>query len=309
MSASTLRDLSVQYAKKQPRQVDSLTEKAPILDVIPFQEASHGLWNAYEDLTGVSGAGWVDMNALLPSVSADSELKKVDLSIMGGEMEVPEDKARMFGGKEKYFARRMEAVLRQSGTTAESRILYDNFRAFAVDQGRAVSAGAATDDCYSILAVRFEKGVTCGLYSPEGFKRGAMLDVTPINGGGLYKNASGVLVYGVRLKGYFGIQIADERTVGAVCNINAANVPTAAQIDDLLAGVRADPKDTKLLMHPRCKNMLNVYKAGGSATGAGSLQTVPATRDVDRTFEMWNGVPIVTSYNFLEGVEAALSLN
>ncbi|EPR44576.1 hypothetical protein dsx2_1535 [Desulfovibrio sp. X2] len=309
MSMTTLKELAVQFARKQPKQVDALTEKAPILDALPFEEASHGLWNAYEDVSRVTGAGFVDLNAPLPLVSADADLKKVDLSIMGGEIEVPEDKARMFGGKEQYFTKKMDAILRASGMSAEKKILYDNFRAFALDQGRVMSAGAESDDGYSILAVRFEPGVTCGLYSPEGFKRGSLLDVQPLNNGGLYKNAQGVLVYGMRLKGYFGIQIADPRTVAAIVNINPDHVPTAAQVDDLLAMVRADNTDTKLFMHMRCKNFLNRYKGGDGATpGMGSLQTLPASKDLNRTFEAWNGIPIVTSYNFLEATEAAVSL-
>ncbi len=308
MSMTTLKELAVQFSKKQPKQVDALTEKAPILDVIPFEEASHGLWNAYEDLSTVQGAGFVELNAPLPQVTADADLKKVDLAIMGGEIEVPEDKARMFGGKEQYFARKTEAILRASGMAAEKKIVYDNFRAFALDHGKALSAGADTDDCYSIVAVRFEPSVTCGLYSPESFRRGSLLDQVPINNGGLYKNAAGVLVYGMRLKGYFGIQIADPRSVAAIVNINAANVPTAAQVDDLLAMVRADAADTKLFLHMRCKNLLNRYKAG-DGNGAGSLQTFAETRDLNRTFEAWNGIPLVTSYNLLEGAEAAVSLS
>ena len=301
MATSTLKELAVQFAKKQPKQVDSLTEKAPILDVIKFEEASHGLWNVYEDMSNVTGAGWVEMNAPLPKVSADTDLVKQDLSIMGGEIECPEDKAKMFGGREKYFASRMDAILRRSGMTAEQKILYDNFRAYAIDNEMALDAGATGNACYTILAVRFTPGTTCGLYSPEGFKAGSMLDLTPINGGNLYKNADGVLVYGMRLKGYFGIQMADPRTVGAVVNIDATNVPDASQVDDLLARVRADAADTFLFMHPRTRNMLNKYKGD-------SLQMAPGGKDMNRLFSYWNGIPVVTSYNFYEGTETAVSL-
>jgi len=308
--SATLRELSAHYAKKQPKQVDNLTEKAPILEIIPFEEASHGLWNAYEENVNIEGAAFVDMNAPLPEVGADSELKKVDLNIMGGEMFVAEDKCQMFGGPAKYFAKKMPIILRASGMSAEQKIVYDNFRQFAIDNGNALDGGADTDDCYSIVAVRFQPGVTTGLYSPEGFKSGAMLDVKPIANGALYKNSSGVLGYGQRLKGYFGIQIADDRTVAAILNINASHVPTPAQIDDLLAMVRADSADTKLFMHMRCKNFLNKYKGGDGATaGVGSLQTTPQTKDLVRLFEAWNGIPIVTSYNMLEGTEESVSLS
>ena len=82
----TLRELTSAFARTQPQQVDSLTEEAPILNVIPFQQASHGLWNMYEDVTDVQGAGWVSMNAPLPGAKS-SQLRKVDLSILGGEID------------------------------------------------------------------------------------------------------------------------------------------------------------------------------------------------------------------------------
>jgi len=294
----TLKELSIQYAKKQPKQVDTITEKTPILDIIPFDEASHGLWNMYEEIESITGAGFVEMNAALPTLAVTSELKKIDLSIMGGEMECPEDLAKMFGGKAKYFAKKMPAVLKQSGVTTEVAILYDNIRQYCIDQNRATSAGETSDVCFSILAVRFEEGVTGGLYSPDGFKQGAMLDTAAINGGNLYKNSSGVLVFGLRLKGYFGFQIADPVTVYACANIGYGNVPSAAQIDHLVAEVRGAPGNTYLFMHHKCKNLLNTYKGA-------QLEMRSSDKDFDRTVDRWNGIPIVCSYNFLDATEAA----
>lgn len=301
----TLKELASEFARKQPQQVDGLTEEAPILGVIPFQEASHGLWNMYEDVEDVQGAGWVDMNAPLPAVDVISNLRKVDLSILGGEIEVPEDTANMFGGREKYFSRKMPKVLRRSGMAAEQRILYDNFRAWALDHGAATDAGATTGGGYTILAVRFVEGETCGLYSPECFKQGSLLDTQPINGGDLYKATAGayqgVLVYGLRLKSYLGMQIGNPHSVAAVVNISRNNVPTESMIDDMLAAVRATPGSTYLFMHERARNLLYRYKAGALQINAGG-------RDLDRQITHWNGIEILTSYNFQDGTEAIVSV-
>jgi hypothetical protein len=303
-TGATLKELSDYYAKKQPKQVDVLTEETPVLARIKWDAASHGLWNAYEEVTEIKGAGLVEMNAPLPAVGVATELKKIDLNIFGGEMECPEDTAKMFGGKEKYFARKMPKVLRESGMGAEKAILYGNLRRYALDhKGLAVSAGGAAaatgpTGLYSIVALRQVPGETTGLYSPDGFKQGAMFDTLPINGGNIYKNPAGVLVYGVRLKAYFGYQIANPRTVGAIVNASADSLPTPAMIDDLLADVRATPASTLLLMHPRLLGMLNAYKAD-------KLQVETATKDMDRRFTHWNGIEILTSYNFSDGDEKA----
>lgn len=298
----TLKELSVLYAKKQPKMVDEITEETPILAMIPFEEASHGLWNMYEEVTDITGAGFVEIDAPLPDIGMESDLKKLDLSIMGGKMEVGEDKAKLFGGKEKYFAKKMPKILKQSGVDTEVAILYNNIRKYCVDHNLLKDAGGSLNTCYSILVVRFESGVTTGLYSPEGFKQGAMLHTMPINGGSLYVRASdSVLVYGLRIKGYFGFQIASLKTLHAIVNIYSGNIPTKTQMDDAIAEVRGNPGNTYLFMHHKCRNLLYDYKDS-------ALNMGPKQKDYDREVDKWNGIPIICSYNFLDGTEEAITV-
>jgi len=304
--STTLKELANLYAKKQPQQVDELLEEAPILGIIPFEEASHGLWNVYEELGAVTGPAFVEMDAALGAMSVDSNLEKVDLNIMGGIIECPEDRAKMFGGKEKYFARKVPSLLKKAGMTTEIKYLYDNLRAYAVANSMATDAGGSSNTNYSILAVRWVPGTTCGLYSPEGFKKGAMLDFTPINGGSLYKSTyastSDVLVYGIRAKGYFGMQLADTRTVGAIVNIDSSNVPTETEINGLLADVRATSKNTMLLMHEKCRSLLFSHKNA-------VLHMTPNEQGYDERVASWNGIPIHTSYNFYDATESNVTVS
>lgn len=291
----TLKDIATQYAKKQPQQVDTLTEEAPILARIPFVEASHDLWNVYEEVTHITGAGFVDMNAPLPTVDVGTSLQKVDLAILGGEIEVPEDTATLFGGHQKYFAKMMPKILRRSGMTAEHRIIYDNFRRYALDEGNVFDAGGTDNECSTILAIRFIEGETSGLYSPKCFERGDILNTTAINNGALYKSTSdahnNVLVYGLRMKAYLGIQIANKKTVAAIVNVNNTSLPSATMIDDLLAEVHAQSTNTILCMHEKVRTMLLRHKAE-------SLHITPNNTDFNRYISHWNGIPIVTSYTF-----------
>ncbi len=305
---ATLKELSDYYAKKQPLMVDQITEEAPILAEIKFEAASHGLWNAYEEVTDIQGAEMVEMDSPLPVVGMASELKKQDLSIWGGKIEVGEDKARMFGGKEKYFARKMPKILRQSGMSTERKIIYDNWRRYVIDnknKGFLKDAGATGNSNYTILAVREVPGETIGLYSPEGFQQGAMFDLSGINGGNLYEftdsKKRNILGYGLRLKAYFGYQIANHKTVAAIVNIDQDHMPTPAMLDDILTNIRATSASTKLYMHARVLGMLGQYKAD-------KLQVAVAAKDMDRTFTHWNGIKIVTSYNFDDGVEKRVNV-
>lgn len=118
----TLQEIAVHLAKKQPHQVENLTEEAPILKQIRFEPASHGMWNAYEEVSGIQGVGFVDMDSPLQELDVQSKLKKVDLSILGGEMFVGEDKAQQFGGAAAYFARKTPSLLKDAGQVRKETI-------------------------------------------------------------------------------------------------------------------------------------------------------------------------------------------
>lgn len=312
MPLDTLRAISLEKSKKQPKQIDHLTEEAPILDLIPFEPSTHGPWHAAEKLVSADAMGLVAMDEPLPSVTSDAALVKFDLSKMGGMMEVPEDKARNYGGKEKWFADKTKPVLKKTGMSTERVIVVNNLRQYVLDRfatttpRNAYSAGGSANANYSIVAVRFEEGVCTGLYNPEGFGNGVLFDTLPINGGSLYKiNAAGQLGYGVRLKADIGFMISGDRNVGAIVNIDIANnkLPTAAQIDDLLSDVRATGSGrTMLLMHEDVKNaMCRSFKDV-------RVQMRPADKNIDRTLEAWGGVPIVTSYNLYRATESNVTL-
>lgn len=297
--SSTLKELAVALSKKQEHFVNSLTEESPILDNMKFEPSSHGLWNAYEEVAKISGANFVDINQPLPEMQVDSELKKIDLSILGGEIFLPEDKASVIGISE-YFSKKIPVLLKHAGQTAERKIIYDNFLPYALGNGKTVSAGA-TENCYSMVAVRFIEGEVTGLYAEKNFKAQGILDSTPINGAQLYKNANGLLGYGVRIKGYIGVQLANPNAVASIVNIDAEHVPTADAIDNMLVDVKATPASTFIFCHPKVLSMLNKYKGN-------VLQANSGEGNLNRSFMAWNGIRFVPSYNFENGSEDAVVL-
>ena len=80
--ASTLKEIAVSLSRKQQHYVNNLTDESPILDNMKFEPSTHGLWNAYEEVSRIEGAGFVDINQPLPEMEVDSNLKKIDLSIL-----------------------------------------------------------------------------------------------------------------------------------------------------------------------------------------------------------------------------------
>ena len=61
----SFREIAIANSTKQPDMVDQVLEGNPILDMIPMQPASHGLWNLYEEQGTVTGAGLVDFDSEL----------------------------------------------------------------------------------------------------------------------------------------------------------------------------------------------------------------------------------------------------
>lgn len=297
--SSTLKELAVGLSQKQTHMVDSLTEESPILDHMFFEPSSHGLWNAYEEVNKIDGAQFVDINQPLPQMKVDTNLKKIDLSILGGEIFLPEDKANILG-KAEYFDKKVGVLLKHAGQVAEKKIIYDNFLPYAISNGKAVSAGADAN-CYSMIAVRFVNGEVTGLYSDKSFNSSKILDTVSLNGGQLYKNSDGVLGYGVRVKGYLGVQLANPDAVSAIVNITPDNIPTAEQIDNMLIDAKANSCSTFIFCHPKVLSMLNKYKGN-------VLHSTSWEGDFNRSFMAWNGIPFVTSYNFANGIEDAVSV-
>ncbi|MDP2876858.1 MAG: hypothetical protein Q8O00_11785, partial [Holophaga sp.] len=226
-------------------------------------------------------------------------LEKVDLQILGGEVFVPQDNVVPLGGAAKYFAKNEPAILRKLGVDAEIAILYNNLRQYAIDNGKKTLCGGAANANYTILIVRWVPGETVGLYSPKMFRKGSIVVDEPLSGGNLYQDpTTKVNGYGMQYKGYLGMQLLNPKSVSGLFNVTAANKPTAMQVDDALASARANKKNTFIYCHPKAMNIL--AEVGKSAAfRMGSSDT-----DVNREIEKWNGVPIVTSYNFLEGTEA-----
>ena len=305
MSMETLRAISVKHAKKQPQQVEYLTEESPILAVAKWTAASHEFWNAAEKITNITGPGYVKMNDALPVVGVSSGMEKIDLNILGGEMEVPQDTAKQFGGAVAYFAKKQPLVIKKAGNDTERKLFQDNWRQYAIDVKQVISAGGTGDELNTILCVRFDEAGNVGLYNPNQFKQSALLAVEFLNNGALMRLKhppyAGVNGYAMQLKGAFGWQIINPRTVGGIVNIGEGNKPTEVMMDDMVANARGTNRNTYIFCHPRAlTHFINPLKTG-------RMHTSVKDKDLDTQLESWNGIPIITSYNLLWNGEIAVA--
>ena len=295
--------------------VDALTEEAPILELLPMQPTNKGMIQVIEKLKSTDAAQLVDLDGELPTISSDSSLEDVTLSVLGGRMVVGEDAAKKFGGVAAWFTKKLGPILKKTGSNLEYSLIYNTWRAYATANSKNLDAGGTTGSSqYSILAVKFVEDETFGLFNPDGFGTGKVFDILPLNNGAasdyLLGNGVTTVGYAQRLKAYFGIQTANTRNIGAIVNVELTAdattdtgykaLPTEAQMDDLLESVRAMPGNTFLMMHPKVANALSVYKGG-------RLEMTVLDDNMKRKLKAWEDIPIITSRNFLNGTEAVVS--
>lgn len=301
-----LRELAADKAKKQPTQIDDLTNNSPIFDTMDFFPTSHGLQHAWEKLVGITGGGLVGVGDALPSAELTTRLDWQTLGILGFNIEVVVDVAKQVGGDfAGYLAKKVPGITRKTSMDAEASLIYDVLQKFAKDQGKLVAAKANAQGStyYSLLAVRWEEDALCGLFDPNGFGQGAMLETIMLSGGEPYKNSSGKTVYGADFKSYLGFLTASKHNIAGIVNIDSSNKPTASMVDDMLDSCRAGSNGkTFIYGHPKALRMLSDIK--GSA-----IQMSVSEKEYSRTLAKWDGIELVNSYNFKHGNEAAVSLS
>lgn len=305
--AQTLHEIALDKAKKRPELVDFLTEEAPILKMLKWIPATHGLWNVEEILDSITGASFTDLGAPLPTMKAETQLKQTYVNLLGGEVEVSKDKADQFGGAQKYFARRENAFFKQAGMDTELAIWRDYWRKAAV-KGKLMTKCGGTSNCSTVMVVRFDQENNVGIYDPTQFNQGRLLDPHPINGGNLYhlRSQAGVLGYGVEYRGRFGWQLLNPaRAVHALVNIDIAGetpkLPTLTQIEDAIASVHGSANNTMIFGHHR------VVQRVFSAIKQADIMYVNGDTNLQTIVGAINGVKVIGSYNLPDSTETQVA--
>lgn len=233
-------------------------------------------------------------------MQAQSDLVQTDLFTLGGTMEVPTQRAKKFGGPEKYFSKHQDAILRKAGMDTEIALIKQNWLKGARAVKNLRNAGGSGKGWF-LLAVRFDDLANVGLYDPDQFESGRLLKIDLPYGGAEYhlqgEGYEGVLGYGVTYRANFGWQMLDpQKTVSAIVNIDETSSPTADQIDDMLADVRASSGNTFIFCSPGGRiHGINPHKHE-------RVMLQNQDKDMQTYVESWMGIPIVMSYNIADKI-------
>jgi len=302
------RELAIEKAPKQAALINKFLEMVPFLANMPMAPTSDGLQHLFEIVKSVTTPKAVDLDAPLPIINAETELGRTNVSQFGGIMTVGEDKVKTLNKtSEQYFDDRLRIIMPQTAQELEKSLLVNSFLAYANANSNSQTAGGTnTGNMYSMLCVNWIEGSIEGLYDPDGWGRGQVFDAAKISGGDLMlikdKDGNDIPGYSSRIKSQMGVQLADERFVSAINNIDIVidaseatgrkAIPTEEQIDDMIDNARGyDGGRPVIYCDTRTLIALNTYK--GSA-----LEMRVADDNFDRLIASWNGVALVATRNF-----------
>ncbi len=317
---NSIQELNVYLTPKQQGIVNNLAEKNPLLATIPLKPASHGLYNSYSKVTDVDEMQAVDFDTQLPIVGVSTELGKATLGKIGGRLPIPMDLATEMGGYSKYANSKLNPIIAKSGNRRETEIYYNGFLQAALMNGQMVNVGGSTPNKqYSMSAVHWDEDSTTGLYDPNGINsrpsgEGELFETIAVNNGALYEVEAlgGALGKTIAIFMKFGLQLADPRYVSALVNIEpkpktndpdkVEGLPTAMQLDDMIARVRGDAATTMIYCHNTLITMLaNKYNLT-------QRSVTNETTKVTYTILEWNGIALIGSYNINWGNENVMIL-
>lgn len=292
MSKMTLSEVAQKYATVQPHQIDYVLEGAPFLSKIPFIPTSRGMSHAFEKLSKVDEAAFVQVDQPLTEAGVEVELDYKTLNILGFRIKAGVDKLKILEKDfAEYLAARAPKIMTKSGMATEKE-LARLYKSYARNNEKVIDAGGSGSNTSTIFAVRLVEEENCGLYDKSGFGKGAFFDTVMLSNGQPYEDKDGKTVHGADFKSYINFMIENPDTVSCIVNITPDHPVTAEMLDELILNVRGgDIGKTYIVCHPKAFKYIKAVKNSKS-------------RVVDDKVSDWDGHEIVKSYNFPEKEEA-----
>lgn len=321
----TLSQVALSYSTTQQKIINNFIKSLRFLEKVPFITATHGMFNQYEEITGVSGAGWREFDAPNEEMDIESIMRQEKLGVIGGDMSISAERALMIANSTKdsgkaaelYFAKRTPTILNDAGKATERHFIYEHLyrkmfqynKMVKADPGKRtmIDAGGSGSTNWSIFAIRQNKEENCGLLSPVGENDDELMTMEWLNDGALHKITSGKDAgktgYEATWKAFLGYQLGCPNYLGAILNIDPSNgkMVTADMLDDLLDAIEADSSDTILVMQRGMKSKLGRLKYE-------KLQMVYDDDKVKNSITAWNDIPIVATNTMMRGNEEKVTM-
>lgn len=289
----TIREMIINLDSGQIALANSFLNPTPILDMLPFEPASHGLKNIFTKLDSADIIGKKNFDGGLNEVSASFSQTEKDLSLYGAVLKVASDTAKKMGGADKYFARQLPSILQNTGIAYETDTLRNEILGASKKSNKDVSVGSGNE---YMVAMEWVQGINTMLYDPNMYGKGVIFDIAKINGGNEYEisntNGQVFLGYGLALRSNFGVQIADTRKISSISGLDLSQ-SLPADLDDKIDAMIDEARlgnNGVIYMSPKLLTKISKYKTD-------KLVTNVIDSNLNRRIALWNGIRIITSYN------------
>lgn len=319
---NTLYQLGTTLDGIQIAMIDMITKSAPVLASMPFAKTSHGNYNVFERLIDVDAVEQIDFDSTYPEIGLKTQLGQTDMAKFGGKMTVGKDAAMNLHpgmspreAAQAYFTKRLPKIARRTAQSIDYTMIYNFMRSIAYSASKLEDAAGSNNANYTMLCVRWEEGENTGLYNPimkdnANISEDTILDFYLLNRGNLAEVTKGGLTYpgfiGI-LETYLAAQIENTNFIAGIKNIDLdlsggspKNPPTSTMVQKMIRDAEADEMNSYIYCHPAVRDYLSV-------TYATAVTTAPMSfGNYEMRITSWNGIPIITSRNFLDGTEANL---
>ena len=273
--------------------------------------AANGNWyHKYKKVSALPSFSFVNIGGSQTDTTVDDELVQVDLKTLGTIQSEPKGVCENWPtGVRGYFQEHRPVYAEAFGQKVSASVFYGTNSTFgdvsgffglhemAKAYGNLIQKGGTSGSRVSIIAVKFNP-VSCGLlFNPKTVSAGAFLKVEVLNDGKPIAEVTNTttgakkLVYQAAYQGDLAFLSSSNYDVAAITQIDASNLPTAPNMDQLIDMVRGEADGRTILF---CNRVARRYIRTLKTT---ALEMGPMDKDYDIQVDRWNGVPIVLDDN------------
>lgn len=300
----------------QIKYVDMITKEAPVLATVPFFETTDGFRNVFEKLISVDDLQVVNLDETLPEVNAESQLGQTDLAKFGGKMGVGQDRLREMYGKmmnnpkmaaTTYFSKKVGKIAKATAQSMDYALIYNFIRATAIAASKMQDAGGSANINYSAVCVRWEEDENCGLFNPDIQTidgKTKLINFYLANEGimsNIIKNGQTIQGYEAILETFLNFQLVNTNHIAGVKNIDllAETKPiTNTMMSKMIRDAQAKPGNSFIYCHPAIRDYVSDKYATSVSKGEIGFG------NYKMKVSAWNDIPIITSFNFKDALEA-----
>ena len=314
MAVKNLRDWALGVSSKGlETQISQLAKESGILSTMLFQPANHGLFHKYKLAENLASGGFRAINGSIVPSKVTQKVQQEDLKLLTDLQRLDKGYCETYpGGANSAFAEDSPQFVEGLGQKAATQFIYGingsgdeegfaGLRDLAVANNKTISQGGAEGSSTTILCVKWRKDETTGLFNPANFNKGKIVNIEMENNGKWFmettNTSTGAVkpVYGALYESYLSLLMSNPNNVFAYTNIQDADgfKPTSANMDKMIASVKAKPSDTIIYMNWTALRLLQELKVG-------KLQISTTDTDYSKWLISWNGIPIVLEENLTD---------